>query len=136
MRAWLTGVNPVTEPTLSEDGVLTFQNAAVNAGVASPMASYLLALVANGQRDGRGDRVQGGAGGAILCRLGVRDQAPETVLSGARFVQVSIETRHADFPKWKDPVTLTFRRDGRAWQHVGLDRAGLGTPVPGGGGRR
>lgn len=129
LRVWLTGVNPVTEPTLSEDGALTFQNPAVKAGVASPMASYLLRW--SGMDNGTGEATGPAVERTVQSSAAqVRDQAPEAVLSGARFVQVSIETRHADFPEWKDPVTLTFRRDGRAWQHVGLDRAGLGTPSP------
>jgi hypothetical protein len=126
LRAWLTGVNPVTDPTLSDDGILTFQNAAVGAGVASPMASYLA-------RWSGMDNATGAAIGQAVERTvagtsaQVRDQAPESVLSGASFVQVSIETRHQDFPQWQKPVTLTFRRAGRGWQHVGLDRAIPGT---------
>ena len=126
VRTWLTGVNPVTEPTLSEDGVVTFQNAAVEAGVASPLASYLL-------RWSRTDNATGSTVGTPVERTvtatgaQVRDQAPEPVLSGSSFVQVSVETRHPDFPRWTDPVILTFRRAGRGWQHVGLDRTGPGS---------
>ncbi len=39
-RAWLTDVNPVIDPALDASGTLRFKNAAVDAGVAKPPASY------------------------------------------------------------------------------------------------
>jgi hypothetical protein len=41
LRAWLTAVNPLVNATLAEDGTLTFENAAVSAGLASK-PSYVL----------------------------------------------------------------------------------------------
>ncbi len=40
LRAWLTGVNPLVDFELGEDGVLRFGNAAVEAGVATAASSY------------------------------------------------------------------------------------------------
>jgi hypothetical protein len=134
LRAWLTAVNPITEPTISEDGRLTFVNAAINAAVASPMASYVLKWSrmdnATGAVEGQSvqQTVESGAGR-------VSAQAPPAVLAGAPFVQVDIVTTHAQFPAWRAPVTLTFRREAAGWRHVGLERAAFvaGTPsgVPG-----
>ena len=42
LRTWLTGVNPIVEPQLSAAGVLTFENAAVSAGVATAPTGYVL----------------------------------------------------------------------------------------------
>ena len=39
-RAWLNGVNPVVDPRLAADGTLTFVNAAVAAGAATPGRGY------------------------------------------------------------------------------------------------
>jgi hypothetical protein len=123
-RAWLTGVNPVVDPTISEDGRLTFLNAAISAGVASPMASYVL-------KWSRMDNVTGVAEGQVVQQTvaagtdKVSIQAPPAVLAGASFVQVEVITTHPDFPAWRAPVTLTFRREA-AWRHVGLDREEAG----------
>ena len=46
LRTWLTGVNPIVEPQLSAAGVLTFENAAVDAGVATAPAGVRADLVA------------------------------------------------------------------------------------------
>jgi hypothetical protein len=130
VRAWLTAVNPVTEPTISEDGRLTFLNAAINAGVASPMASYVLQWSrmdnATGAAEGQTvqQTVESGAGS-------VSTQAPPAILSGAPFVQVEIVTTHPEFSAWRAPVTLTFRREAGGWRHVGLERGGLGAGKPG-----
>ena len=42
LKAWLTGVNPIVEPRLSAGGTLTFENAAVGAGVATAPTAYVL----------------------------------------------------------------------------------------------
>ena len=39
-RVWLNGVNPVVDPRLAADGTLTFANAAVAAGAATPGSGY------------------------------------------------------------------------------------------------
>jgi hypothetical protein len=127
VRAWITGVNPVVEPILAEDGTLTFVNAAVSAGATTPMASYLLrwAQLDNFTGDAVGAAVEDtvtATTGQVVARL------PAAVAAGARFVQVSVETRHSEFPAWRAPVTLTFRRDGTGWRHVGLQRAEVGAP--------
>ena len=121
LRTWLTGVNPIAEPTLAEDGTLTFLNAAANAGVAPPMASYVL-------RWSSWDNVTGTASGKVqeqtvaATESRVSQKAPSGVLTATDYVQVAIETNAAGFPAWRTPVTLTFRRSGGRWQHVGLDR--------------
>ncbi len=42
LQAWLSGVNPIVDPKLAADGTLTFDNAAVTAGVAPPPSRYEL----------------------------------------------------------------------------------------------
>ena len=51
LKTWLTGVNPLVDFVLSADGVLTFANAAVAAGVATPAVKYERALAPIRQRD-------------------------------------------------------------------------------------
>ncbi len=86
-----------------------------------PMASYVL-------RWSSWDNVTGTASGKVqeqtvaATESRVSQKAPSGVLTATDYVQVAIETNAAGFPAWRTPVTLTFRRSGGRWQHVGLDR--------------
>lgn len=122
LRAWLTQVNPLVEPRLSADGLFTFDNSAVTAGVASPNASYLLTW---SRFDNAAGTTVGNAQEASATDT--RAVAPTDILQGSEFVTVSVRTRHPDFPRWDAPITFTFRRAGSGWQAVGLDRV-VGTP--------
>jgi hypothetical protein len=117
VKAWLPAVNPLVNPRLSADGVLTFENAAIDARVASPNASYLLSWStfdnAIGQAGGRSEDTKA---------PGPRAEAPKRVLAEAQFVTVSVRTTHQDYPIWESPVTFTFRKTDAGWQTVGLDR--------------
>ena len=60
VRHWLTGVNPIVDPTLGPDGMLTFRNAAVDAGLSSATPDRVHAqMVAFRQRCGRAGRPGG-----------------------------------------------------------------------------
>ncbi len=125
LRVWLTGVNPLVNARLSSDGVLTFENAAVDAGVATPSAEYRYTL-------SRFDNATGAAtplieGGIVGGTIGKIEGPIRIPISGpnvldAPFVQVSVRTIHPDYPAWSNPVTITFRRTNAGWDTVGLDR--------------
>jgi hypothetical protein len=117
LRAWLTAVNPLADPRLSNDGTLTFENAASAVRIASPPALYTVSW-------SRFDNVSGSASGTpVETRTNEpRVSAPAAVLQGADFVTAVVRTTHPDFPHWDTPVTFTFRRAGDAWQTVGIDR--------------
>jgi hypothetical protein len=116
VREWLTAVNPLVDAALSADGTLTFTNAAVAAGIAAPAARYALTWSAfdntTGTATGPSYDGQADAPRAML---------PDA-LSDRSFVTVVVRTRHADYPHWERPATFTFRRSGRGWQTVGLER--------------
>ena len=117
LRAWLTGVNPIAEPRLTADGVLTFENAAVTARVGSAPTAYALTW-------SRFDNAAGAnTGESVEMRVTEpQAQAPKQLLQGADFVAVAIQTIHSDYPVWRSPVILTFRRTASGWQAVGLER--------------
>jgi hypothetical protein len=117
LRTWLTGVNPVVEPALSAAGTLTFENAAVGAGVASPPSSYALAW-------SRFDNATGTPATPAVEMTADRPRAdaPAAVLEGSAFVSVAVRSLHPEFPEWATPVTLYFRRVSSGWEPVGLDR--------------
>jgi hypothetical protein len=117
LRTWLTGVNPIVDPVLGADGVLTFRNAAVDAGIASPPAAYALEWHVfdntSNTRSGPADERQVEE---------PRAAAPAQVLREREFVSVTIRTGHAEYPRWEEPVTVYFRRTEEGWQTVGIDR--------------
>jgi hypothetical protein len=116
LRVWLTGVNPLADPQLSADGVLSFRNEAVASGVSSPPARYTLSW-------SRFDNATGSTGETVeTTSAETRATAPSAVLNSAQFVSVAIRTSHPEYPGWEAPVTFTFRRVPDGWQPVGLDR--------------
>ena len=125
LRAWLTGVNPLVNARL--DGELTFENAAVDAGIATPPQSYRLEWSRFDNATGTATpvMVSGVVGGVVgRTETGVtlpRFEVPQ-MLRDAAFLRVSVRTIHPDYPAWSHPVTFTFRRNGTQWETVGLDR--------------
>jgi hypothetical protein len=105
-RAWLTVVNPLVSFRLSPDGNLSFDNAAVMAGVAT---------------EPRGIEVEW-----FVFDNGTRD---ETSLTGpaaaprtARYLKAAIATDHPEYPHWKKPVQVFFGRTEDGWKTVGVER--------------
>jgi hypothetical protein len=117
LRTWLTGVNPLVNPQLSAGGVLTFENAAVGAGVATAPAGYVLTW-------SRFDNATDSASGVPQEQrvTGPRSDAPPALLQGSGYVSVAIQTMHAGFPDWEVPVVVYFRQVPGGWQAVGLTR--------------
>jgi len=117
LRSWLTPINPLVNAKLDASGMLTFENAAVAAGVATPKASYILTWSAfdnaTGSTAGRQEETRA---------TEPRASAPAAILEGARFVRVAVRTAHPDHPAWDAPVSFTFRRTDNGWQTVGVDR--------------
>ena len=117
LKAWLTGVNPIVEPRLSAGGTLTFENAAVGAGVATAPTAYVLTW-------SKFDNATGtNVGQTQEARVeSTRGDAPPSIVQGAEFVSVAIRSLHPDFPGWNAPVNVYFRKAADGWQPVGLDR--------------
>ena len=116
-RIWLNGVNPIVDPRLAADGTLTFENAAVAAGAATPGQGYTVSWSRfdNGLRkaDVVGDSLHVTEEGAT---------APPGLLAGAEFVMATIHGEHPDHPGWRQPVQVYFRRGATGWDTVGVTR--------------
>jgi hypothetical protein len=117
MKTWLTGVNPLVDFALSPEGELTFDNAAVAAGAATPPTGYRV-------RWARFDNATGAPAGPAVeaAATAMRLAAPPQVLADAQFVQAEIAAQHADFPAWNTPVVVQFRRGAAGWSLVGVVR--------------
>ena len=117
VATWLTGVNPIVEPRLDANGTLSFTNAAVIAGVSTPPASYVFSW---SRFDNAIDADTGPTQETRSTQQ--RVEAPASIMQGADFVSVSIQSIHPNFPRWEQPVKVHFRRSVEGWETVGLER--------------
>jgi hypothetical protein len=122
---YLNAVNPIVDPRLDESGRLTFENAAVAAGVAKGAASYRASWLTF-------DNVTG-----ATQPIGETTSASTTIeapsglpTASGRFIEVDLAVESEGHPTWRQPVRTWFRRDGAAWKLVGLERL-PDAPTPG-----
>jgi hypothetical protein len=117
VAAYINQVCPVADPTLAADGTLRFANAAVDAGAATPPASYTLQWFAfDNASDVRRDA------GAPVETTTAAGRAPAELMSSGEFVGVRISATHPEQPRWASPATFTFRRAAEGWSLVGVER--------------
>jgi hypothetical protein len=114
---YLPAVNPIVAPRLDASGRLTFENAAVAAGVASGPATYRASWF-------RFDNATGEA--QALSET----QSPTTTIdapsgvptASGSFVAADIFADSEGHPTWRRPIRTYFRRGGEGWTLVGLER--------------
>ena len=116
-RAWLTGVTPIVDPQLSDEGELTFENVAISAGAAKSSAEYTITWSIFDNSARRHAIVE-----TPLKTSETRAQAPRAILNAPDYVCATIRVRHPDYPRWTLPVELYFHREGVGWKPVGLMR--------------
>ena len=117
LKTWLTGVNPIVNVTLDPAGLLTFRNAAIDAGVAHGPASYEVTWLEFDNAAGTTKSV-----GDAMRTSETRATMPAIFSSGREYVAVAISTQHDEYTVWQQPVTVYFRREGEGWRTVGLER--------------
>jgi hypothetical protein len=103
-RHYLNAVNPLVGFALSPDGKLTFQNAAVEAGVGvEPVDGYAITWASFDNNTGASTPVDSpSAGGPYLrARVAARGSVPE---------------------RWAVPIEVYFRRTDSGWRLVGVER--------------
>jgi hypothetical protein len=116
-RAWLTAVNPVVDPALAQNGVLTFQNAAVLHGFAPAPAAYQVVWHRFDNITGTVDRI------GESQAAGERVEAPRPLPTATgSFVRADIGATGAPHPSWASPVHAYFKRTGNGWKLVGFER--------------
>jgi hypothetical protein len=117
--AYLPTVNPLVDFALDGAGVLTFENAAVEARVADPPANGYEARWFNFNNEtGEATPLS-----AAVTAGGSSTKAPVPLPgdTGA-FVKVEVAAVNAPYPAWKDPVHVYFRKTANGWKLVGLER--------------
>ena len=117
-RMWLTGVNPIVDPSF--DGrLLSFRNAAVDAAVAPPPKGYRASWFsfdnATGETAHLGDTT------AVDEHMASLDAVAATT---APFLRVDVSAVEGAHESWTVPVSIYFRRNGNhdGWRLVGLER--------------
>jgi hypothetical protein len=123
-RTWLTAVNPVVNPSVTDAGVLTFRNAATDADAATGPAEYRVSWAAYDNATGvTTPSAQVGRCASTRCPL------PADVPAGTQYLKAEISTIHPAYPAWSTPVRVFFRRDHDSrWTTVGLERLPDDTP--------
>ena len=117
LNSWLNGSNPAVDFAMDQDGRLTFQNAAVEVGVAKEADRYTIAW----SRFDNAAAVHTAVGGEQSVTTPAA-QAPRELLA-SDFVSATIRAFHPDHPAWQQPVVIYFRRGpDSTWTLVGLER--------------
>jgi hypothetical protein len=118
LRAYLPAVNPISSVALDEAGVLTFRNAAVDAGVAKAPQTYRARWSTFDNATG-GTRPIGETSAAST-----RITAPSGLPSDSNaFVAVNVSASGGGANQsWEKPVRAYFRRDASGWRLVGFER--------------
>jgi hypothetical protein len=126
-RTYLPAVNPIVDVTLNPAGLLTFANAAVDAGVSpAPTGGYRARWYSFDNLTAQSRPI----GNATSAREG-RIQAPADLLSAAgEFIRVDIEAVDPSHASWAIPVRAYFRRASGAWKLVGFERIPDNDPPP------
>jgi hypothetical protein len=117
-RAYLTGVNPIVDPALDDDGTLTFTNAAVDTDVARVPSGYRAVWSTYDNTTGLSRRI-GETATARTTVVIAPDDLPRT---DGQFIQVSLSAFGAPHESWEKPVHAFFRMRNGSWRLVGLER--------------
>ncbi len=113
---YLTAVNPIVSPSLGANG-LTFENAAVAAGVAKEGSTYKASWFQFDNATGQTRPISDTQSSTTTV------PAPAALPAGSgSFVAVDISATNPTYPSWQRPVRTYFRRDGQSWTLVGLER--------------
>jgi hypothetical protein len=116
-RTYLSAINPIVDPELSNAGMLTFGNAAVDAGYARSPQQYQAAWYRFDNNTRRTERIEATAG----TDQGVQAPAGLPQEAGA-FIKVDISANSDKYESWKKPVSAYFKRTDSGWQLIGFER--------------
>jgi hypothetical protein len=111
---YLTQLNPIVAPRLDANG-LSFENAAVAAGVAQGPVAYRASWMAF-------DNASGATRPLSETKSETTTIAAPSSLPSTGFVAVDLAADSDTYPGWKQPVRIFFNRDGGGWKLVGLER--------------
>jgi hypothetical protein len=130
-RAYLPAINPIVDPSLAVDGRLSFENAAVAAGVAPAPTAYRAAWARFD--NATGDTTPIGRTESATTTLPPPRDLPD---QPGGYIEVDIAADSAAHPAWQQPVRTYFKRTAGGWKLVGLERLPDAAPAEAVTGRR
>lgn len=114
--AYLPAINPIVDLRLDDSGMLTFRNAAVDAGVAKP-SSYRATWGSFDNATDQATRIGETTG------TDARLQAPQGLpTSAGAYIKLEVSAVGGPNPSWEKPIDVYFRRVASGWKLVGLER--------------
>lgn len=117
-RVYFSRINPLTKFALSDGGELTFENPAVKAGFEKePAKGYEAAWARFDNAANSATPIATSTGTAGSVRA-----SGDLPASAGSYVKVSIKAVEAPHASWTQPVDVYFRREGRGWKLVGVER--------------
>ena len=117
LRAYLTAINPISDPVLGSDGMLTFTNAAVEADVARSPEGYRASWSTYDNTTGTTEPIADTRGRTTSLRAPAGLPAHD----GA-FIKVALSATGGDQLSWQAPVNAYFRLRNGSWRCVGFER--------------
>ena len=116
-RAYLTAVNPISDPALDEEGTLTFGNAAVDADVARAPLGYRASWSTFDNATGTTRSIGETSNRTTFL------QAPTGLPRNAgAFIKVELRAMGGSYSAWEIPVDAYFHRRNGGWHLVGFER--------------
>jgi hypothetical protein len=122
VRRYLPAVNPVVNVRLTDNGTLTFSNAAVDAAVAKAPAEYVVRWTRFDNTTGQTTEIGTTSGSQTTIR------APGDLPSTAGvYIRAEIAAKGGS-EAWASPAHAYFVREGGGWKLVGFERVPGGNP--------
>jgi hypothetical protein len=116
-RTYLTAINPISDPELGDNGVLTFTNAAVDADFARAPKEYRAIWSSFDNATGTTKRI------AETSSRTPSFQAPAGLpQTDGAFIEVRLSAYGGARPSWETPVSAHFRLRNGSWRLVGFER--------------
>ncbi len=116
-RRYLPAVNPIVDPNLDSSGLLTFGNAAEQAGFAAAPENYKATWSSFDNSTGQSAHI------AETTSRDRRMQAPPGLPpTPGGYIKIELSSVSASHPAWAQPISIYFRRQADGWKLVGLER--------------
>ena len=120
LKTYLPRIAPLTSFALTENGRMTFENAAVKFGVAAPPSGGYRAAWFNFDNATQTATPIGESTSA--SGDGIDPPAGWRNASAGGYVKVSVQAVDSSRPGWAKPIDVFFRRTATGWQLVGVER--------------
>jgi len=117
LSLYLTEVNPIVNPRLDASGRLTFENAAIAAGVVKGQPTYRASWMLFDNATSATKPLS--SNDSQTTTLTAPAGLPTTAGS---YIEVDISADLQAYPIWKEPIKTYFRRTAQGWTLVGLER--------------